>query len=579
MTPIKKVLSLLNRNERRNAVVLIVLMIIGVMLETLSIGLIIPALAIVLQNESGPRDHRLQALLDFLGNPSQAQLLTGAMFSLVAIYTIKNVYTAFLTWRQTRFTFELQTDLAKRLFTTYLQQPYSFHLGHNSAELIRNVSGEVNLFGLVVINAITLATETMVLAAIGILLLKIELLGTLIVMLVLGAASLAFNYATRSRIHRWGQARHHHATLVAQHLQQGLNGAKEIKLLGREKNFVDRYDFHNRESVRIGGLQTMMLQFPRLWLEILAVAGMAALVEIMLYQGRDLAIIVSTLGLFAAAAFRLMPSAMRIISAIQTIKFNLPAVDTVYSELQRSAPIDVTTTTACHFERELRVHEVSYSYPDSASPAVENLSIDVRKGECIGIIGPSGSGKSTIIDLVLGLLTPQTGMISVDGQDIQSCLRNWQNQIGYVPQSIYLTDDTLRQNVAFGLPDDQIDDSAVSRALDAAQLSSFIATLPGGVETIVGERGVRLSGGQRQRIGVARALYHSPSVLVLDEATSALDNETESGVMDAISGLRGKTTIIIVAHRLTTVASCDRLYRLEHGTLAEAGTPAELGIG
>ena len=577
-TPLGKIVALLSPANRRSAAFLMIFMLIGVLLETLSIGLIIPALALMLQDNIGDRYPRIQPLLDFLHNPTQVQLLTGCMISLVAIYVAKNSFVLFLIWRQVKFTYLLQTDLAQRLFTVYLRQPYAFHLRHNSAQLINNVSGEVNVFALVVSNAMSMATEVLVLVAIGSLLITVEPIGTLVVASMLGLTAFAFNRALRFRINRWGSSRQYHAILVAQHLQQGFNGVKDIKLMGRETNFVEQYAVHNRANTRILGIQTWMQQFPRLWLESIAIAGLAVLVVAMLLRGRDLTTVVSTVGLFAAAAFRLMPSASRIIAATQVLKFNLPAVNTVYRELQLNIPQDQVLFIPCNFERTLQLSNVTYCYPDTGVAAVENLSILVRKGECIGIIGPSGSGKSTTVDLILGLLEPTSGKITIDDRDIQTCLRGWQNQIGYVPQSIYLTDDSLRRNVAFGLSDDQIDDAAVKRALDAAQLSEFISRLPAGAETIVGERGVRLSGGQRQRIGIARALYHSPDVLVLDEATSALDSETESSVMEAVSSLKGKNTIIVVAHRLSTVAYCDRLYRLDNAKLAEQGTPKELGI-
>ncbi len=580
MNILEKVFSLLSRTERGRVIVLAFLTVIGVILETFSVGLIIPALALMLQDNIGQRYPRVQPLLDFLGNPSQNRLLLGAMVGLVVVYAVKNSYIVFLTRMQMRFTFDLQASLSRRLFTTYLRQPYAFHLSRNSAQLINNVTGEVNILTLVVNNSIAIATETLVLIAIGSLLLAIEPVGTLIVIGVLGSAALIFHYVTRFRVSRWGVSRQYHGILLIQHLQQGLGGVKDVKLLGREAEFVRQYDLHNRANARIIGLQSIVQQLPRLWLELLAVAGMAILVQAMLVQGRDLTSIVSTVGLFAAAAFRLMPSVTRIISATQILSFNLPAVNTVYRELQLDIPDDLAARdeSKCQFNQEVRFHDVTYRYPDSQLNALTGLSITIGKGECVGIIGPSGSGKSTAIDLVLGLLTPSAGTITVDGHDIQQQLRSWQNQMGYVPQSIYLTDDTLRRNIAFGIPESQIDDKAIQNALAAAQLADFVSTLPERLSTVVGERGVRLSGGQRQRIGVARALYHRPAVLVLDEATSALDTETESGVMDAVSALKGKTTIIVVAHRLSTVEHCDRIYRLEKGELAEQGTPADLGI-
>jgi ABC-type multidrug transport system fused ATPase/permease subunit len=287
----------------------------------------------------------------------------------------------------------------------------------------------------------------------------------------------------------------------------------------------------------------------------------------MIGQHRDITRIMPTLGLFSVAAFRLMPSVNRVLGAVQSIRFALPAITTLHEELSLTAPEPVRKDATVVFETQIELAGVSFRYPGATTPALENLSIRIRKGESVGFVGPSGSGKSTLVDVVLGLLTPSVGQVNVDGHDIQDDLRGWQDQIGYVPQSIYLTDDTLRRNVAFGLAPEQINNTAVERAIKAAQLDEFVATLSEGWETVVGERGVRLSGGQRQRIGIARALYHDPAVLVLDEATSALDGDTERGVMRAITALQGQKTILIVAHRLSTVEHCDRLYHLELGQI------------
>jgi ATP-binding cassette, subfamily B, bacterial PglK len=574
----KKLSSLLTLNERENAIILVFLMLIGVILEALGVGLVIPALALMLHGDIGSRYPIIRPLLRALGNPTQPQLLLGAMIGLVAIYFVKNFYAVFLTWRQTRFAVNMQTNLAQRLFTIYLRQNYAFHLTRNSAQLINNITSEVSVCALVMSNTLSLTTELMVLLGIGALLVTVEPMGALIVVTVLGVAACGFHYALRARVIRWGEARQHHGALGVQHLQQGLGGAKEVKLMGRERDFVAQYAFHNLVAARAGGLQTVVQQLPRLWLELLAVVGMAILVETMLLQGRELTSVVSTVGLFAAAAFRLMPSINRVLSATQSLRYSLPAVDRVCCELKLATPEIASEKNGgdCPFEREIDLINITYRYPGASAAALQNLSLTVKKGESVGLIGSSGSGKSTTVDLVLGLLTPSCGQISVDRRDIQTCLRSWQDKIGYVPQSIYLTDDTLRRNIAFGLPSANIDDAAVQRAIKAAQLADFVDSLPMKLETVVGERGVRLSGGQRQRIGVARALYHDPPVLVLDEATSALDFETERGVMEAVSALKGTKTILIIAHRLSTVERCDRLYKIEQGAVVLHGAPAEI---
>jgi ATP-binding cassette, subfamily B, bacterial PglK len=574
---LSKIRRLLTPAERRGALALLALMLVGMTLETLCTGLVIPAIALMMQQDLATTYPQFQPMLAYLGNPTQAELVVDVMLGLVAIYLLKNLFLAFLAWRQTRFAFGVQVQLSQRLFTAYLRQPYTFHLQRNSAQLIRNVTGEVGMFTDAIVNSLNIATELLVLLGISALLLSVEPAGTLIAVVVLGGAALTFHHGMRNRILRWGQTRQLHDGLRLQHLQQGLGGAKDVKLLGRESNFLDQYRVHSAQSARVGQFQATLLMMPRLWLELMAVAGLATLVITMLAQGRPMATIVPTLGLFAAAAFRLMPSVNRVLAAAQALRYYLPVVNTLHEEIKVAAPEQAVRRpqgpAAADFRSDIRLANVNYTYPSAAACALNDMALRIRKGESIGFVGPSGSGKSTLVDVVLGLLTPQSGQVLVDGADIQKDLRAWQDQIGYVPQSIYLTDDTLRRNVAFGLADEAIDDAAVARAVRAAQLDEFVAALPDGLETIVGERGIRLSGGQRQRIGIARALYHDPAVLVLDEATSALDTATESGVMRAVMALHGAKTILIVAHRLSTVAHCDRLYRLDQGRIAAETVP------
>lgn len=552
------------------------------LLETLSVGLIVPAITLMLQSDFIESYPSLRPLFELAGNPSQYQMITFAMLGLICLYLVKNLFLAFLAWKQTRFAYGVQVQLSQRLFTAYLRQPYTFHLQRNSAQLMRNVTGEVGMFTGVINSALTVFTEGLILLGIAVLLLVVEPLGAFCVVTVLGVAAWAFIKFTRKNTLRWGKARQHHDGLRIQHLQQGLGGAKDVKLLGREKDFLRQYHFHNSESARVAQLQATLQQLPRLWLELLAVTGLALLVLTMLAQGYEMDGVLPILGLFAVAAFRLMPSVNRLLSAMQSLRFTMPVVSTLTEELKActtasdEGELANISSFPLPLSHEVRLTNVSYRYPGATAMALHDLSIVLQKGESIGIVGPSGSGKSTLVDVMLGLLSPNAGKVTVDGQDIQACLRGWQNQIGYVPQTIYLTDDTLRRNIAFGLPHEQIDDFAVERAIKDSQLEEFVESLPDGVETIVGERGVRLSGGQRQRIGIARALYHNPPVLVLDEATSALDIATEEGVMRAITALKSSKTIIIVAHRLTTVEHCDRLYRLQQGRVVQEGAPSNV---
>lgn len=571
----RKIWSLLTPNQRRSAGVLLALMLIGMLLETLGVGLVIPALALLTQRDLANHYPVLQPILQALGYPDQQVLVIGGMLVLVGVYLIKELFLAMLAWRQMHFAFGVQAHLSQQLFSIYLHQPYTFHLQRNSAQLIRNVINEVSMFtGSGMLPAMTLLTELLVLVGLCSLLLVVEPLGAMIVVSVLGTATWGFYRLTRGRIARWGDARQVHEGMRLQHLQQGLGGVKEVKLLGRENEFLARYHLHNVQSARVERLQNTMNQLPRLWLEFLSISGLAILVISMLAQGRALESVLPTLGLFAATAFRLIPSVNRVLGALQVLRYSKPVIELLHSEFKLVAPDRINSPShGVDFSSALELRQVSYSYPNVTATALNGISLTIRRGESVGFIGSSGAGKSTLVDILLGLLTPDSGEVRVDGRDIKANLRGWQNQIGYVPQSIFLTDDTLRRNVAFALPDDQINDVAVRRAIKDAQLEEFVASLSDGLETTVGERGVRLSGGQRQRIGIARALYHDPAVLVLDEASSALDNATEHDVLQAVRALQGSKTIIMVAHRLSTVANCCRLYRLHKGSVVEEGTP------
>lgn len=569
----RKIFDLLTVAERRSAVMLLGLMFIGMVLETLGAGLVIPAIALLTQRDFAEHYPTLQPVFRALGYPSQQNLVIGGMLALVGVYLVKAVFLAFLAWRQMRFAFGVQAQLSQRLFTLYLRQPYTFHLQRNSAQLIRNAIGEVDVFTFkAILPGMLLLTESLVLLGLCSLLLVLEPVGAVIVASVLGAAAWGFHCLTRGRIARWGETRLHHEGLRIQRLQEGLSGAKDVKLLGRETEFLDQYHVHNMQSTRVGGLMYTIQQLPRLWLELLAVSGLAILVISMMAQNRAFEAVLPALGLFAAVAFRLMPSVNRMMGAVQSLRYSIPVIDTLSTEFNLAVPeVAVTSRSVMPFRATLELNHISYAYPGGAEPVLKDISLAIQRGESVGFVGASGAGKSTLVDILLGLLTPERGEVRVDGNNIQNNLRNWQDQIGYVPQSIFLTDDTLRRNVAFGLSDKQIDNDVVRRAIRTAQLDAFVDSLSDGLETFVGERGVRLSGGQRQRIGIARAVYHNPAVLVLDEATSALDTETERGVMQAITALQGSKTVLIIAHRLSTVEDCNRLYRLQDGKAIEDG--------
>jgi len=569
---------LMTTSERRGAVGLVGLMFVGMLLETLGISLVLPALALMTRDDLLARSPRFARFIVWLGNPSREKLVAGGMLTLAAVSMVRGMFLSFLAWSQLRFVHQLQTQISQRLFAAYLHQPYTFHIQRNSAQLIRNALGDVDLIthhG--ILQSLNFLAEVLAVCGICALLVCVEPLGAIVSIGTIVVVGWVFAHLTRHRISLWSKERQYHEGMRIQHLQQGLGGVKEVKLLGRELQFIERYRMHTRASARATQRNQLMQQLPRLALETLAMIALAALVIAMIGQHRPVQALVPTIGVFAAAAFRMMPSANRIIAATQSMRFAAPVVGTLADEVEAFGPSPVAERAVqLPFERCLSVEDVEFHYPGTSGPALQNITLTIQAATSVGVIGGSGAGKSTLVDVILGLLSPQHGRILVDGVDIRGNLRGWQSSIGYVPQHIYLSDDTLESNIAFGLPADEVDETAVRRALRAAQLEEFVAQLPEGLQTKVGERGVRLSGGQLQRIGIARALYHNPRVLVLDEATSSLDIATERGVMDAVRALHGSRTVIIVTHRLSTVEHCDRVYRLESGRIVAEGKPAEM---
>lgn len=572
---INRIWQLLTPRQRRASATLLALLFAGMLLETLGVGLVVPVLTIMLQDGVIERYPVLGDIMRILGAETQAEFVLRGMFVLVGVYFIKVVYLGFLARRQFTYLADVQVTLSQRLFTRYLRQPYAFHLQRNSSQLLANVVTEVSMLNAGLTSALALVAEVLVVVGITALLLIVEPVGALIAFGVIGVTGGLFHRLTHRRVAKWGEARQRHERLRYQHVLQGLGGVKEVLLFGRESDFLAQHEEHNAARARIEARQLTLQAMPRLFLELLVVAALSVVVLTSAARGQDIRSLIPVLGLFAAAAFRVMPSANRILSSLQSLRYVAPGVSVVHDELRLMASHPSRQDwTPILLSKALTIEDVSFRYDGAAENALSHIDVRIERGSSVGIIGASGAGKSTLIDVLLGLLKPTAGSVRADGVDVQCNLRGWQDHIGYVPQSIFLTDDTLRRNIAFGLPEDQIDDAAVLRAISAAQLTDYVHSLPLGLNTVVGERGVRLSGGQRQRIGIARALYHDPSVLVLDEATSALDTATEREVMATVRALRGEKTLIIVAHRISTVANCDRIFRLHKGRLVEEGDPA-----
>ena len=570
---VKIVWRLFTNSDRVAFIRIVVMVIIGMFLETVSLGIVVPIIGILTQDNY---QEKYPWIVDLFGSLSREELISAVMVAMVFIYIVRSLFLFWSLWIQKGFSASVSGRLSQSLFSIYLRQPYMFHLQRNSSTLMRNAKNATSVVTCGVDPFLVLLTDGLVAIAMFSLLIYVEPIGTLAVLIVFGVSTLLFQRLTRRRIDNWGYRVDYHETKILQHLQEGFGGAKDVKILGRENEFLSQHEKHLGESIRINRIYNVILTLPRSFMEIITIVGLCLLVVSMVVRDRPLSDIVPILGLFAAAAFRVMPSINRLLMATQTLIFNRSIIASVYRDFLLDTPEVNSAQRVEPFAKQLELKDVSFKYPTAATPSLQNVSLVVRRGEAVGFVGPSGAGKSTLVDVILGLFAPTSGVVSVDGSDVHQNLRNWQNQIGYVPQAIYLTDDTLRRNVAFGLNDENIDDDLVREAIRLAQLQEFVATLPDGLETVVGERGVRLSGGQRQRIGIARALYHKPSVLVLDEATSSLDTPTEHGVMQAVQALQGSKTVIIVAHRLSTVEYCDRLYRIEDSRITEEGTFAEV---
>ncbi|WP_103668736.1 ABC transporter ATP-binding protein [Pseudanabaena sp. BC1403] len=581
---VKKLFYLFSDREKIQIGIIFLLMLMGAGLETLGVGLI-PAFVALLGN---PEIIEQQKTLNWLyiqsGATSHQIFLLWVSIALLAIYLIKNIYLSILTYWQYYFLYRKQVSLSSRLLRSYLNSSYTFHLQRNSADLVRNVTSEVpQIFAGILIPMLTLVTEIMVMICLGILLAIAEPLSSAIAAMFLGASIFWLNGTIRKQMSGQGLIRQEQSGQMIQWVNQSLGGIKETKVLGRETFFLDAFTKSTRAFGKANLFVGLATQLPNLFIDTVLIASVLLIVIFSLIQGREIQSILPMLSLFAIAALRLMPSAKRIVSTVTNIRYFKHSVDLihqdlVYLEIRSNSLQEVNNFVApeIRFKKSIELRNIHYLYPNVSQPSLSGISIEISRGQTIAFIGSSGAGKTTIVDIILGLLTPSQGEISVDGKNILTNLAGWQRQIGYIPQSIYLSDDTIRNNIAFGLASHEINEEKVWAAIKASQLEELVHGLPEQLDTLVGERGIRLSGGQRQRIGIARALYHNPEVIVMDEATAALDNTTEREFMCALESMSGQKTMIMIAHRLSTVKNCDRLYLMQQGQVICSGTYNEL---
>jgi ABC-type multidrug transport system fused ATPase/permease subunit len=481
-----------------------------------------------------------------------------------------------LQWRQARFSNAVSQYLASTLFKSFLRRPYTFHLQRNSSELLNVVQQEVAMTVGLITGFMALMTEFLVGGSVAGLMFFTEPIAAAATLFVLIVGTLIYTRVTRPRMKYFGQLRQKIEPPRTRYLLQGFGGVKDVQVLSRGDEFSAQFEKQNM-LVQDAQLKSLVLRsIAPMWTEMLAMTGLIVVIWVMIWQGRTPERIIPLLGLFVVATWRFVPSINKVVNLVNNIRYSLPAVESLYNEFEYIKTQSEIVKTQAVFNDKIEMRNLTFSYANTPAPSLRDVSIVVHKGETVGFIGPSGAGKSTLVDVILGLLPPSSGELLVDGVNMHEHNIEWQSTIGYVAQAIYLTDDSIRRNVAFGIAEKEIDDVALERALKSAQLWDFVQSLPEKDQTIVGERGIRVSGGQRQRIGIARALYHEPQVLVLDEATSSLDMETETEVMSAIRALQGFKTILIVAHRLSTVQHCDRVYKIEDATIVGEGTLEEL---
>jgi ABC-type multidrug transport system fused ATPase/permease subunit len=573
---IRKAWAVYPKQSKRRVPFVMLLGILGTAVEAFGIGLVIPVMTTMSKASPGNSGSVLQPLFNFFGIQSVGTMVGVAVLSIVVAFMVKNAYQLFYSWYVSKFSNFSSQQLSSMLFRSFLRRPYTFHLQRNSSELLNTVQQEVGMTLGIVTSTTGLLKELLLGASVAVLMFITEPVAAASTLVILIFGSILYTKVTKPRIAYFGQQRQKIQAPLMRYLLQGFGGVKDIQVLGRSEDFASQYEKQNIVVQKAGLRYGLVRQIGPMWTELLAMSGLTVVVWVMVWQGRAPDRIIPLLGLFVIATWRFVPTINNVVGLVNSLAYSKPAVESLYNEFEYIKKQNEIIKTQAVFADKIEMRNLTFSYANTLAPSLRDVNIVVRKGETVGFIGPSGAGKSTLVDVILGLLPPSSGELLVDGINMHEHNIEWQSTIGYVAQAIYLTDDTIRRNVAFGIAENEIDDVALERALKSAQLWEFVQGLPDKTHSIVGERGIRVSGGQRQRIGIARALYHEPQVLVLDEATSSLDIETETEVMSAIRALQGFKTILIVAHRLSTVQHCDRVYKIEDATIVGEGTLEEL---
>ena len=579
----KKIGYIFDKKQKKQLGILGVMIFVGGILETLGVGGLIPVVTAILDPS------KLKEYVDeyqILGNVCKAlnidisktgSITTALIMGLIVIYIVKNAYALFLTYRQNTFITQNRNKMISRVMAEFLNRPYEEYLGADIPTVFRITDSDIPQTFSLMLAMLQLASEMVVSGLIFLVLLWSDVSLTLFILAVFGTMTLLVMKVLKPKLNQIGAKNQKIQSRIAKWRIQAIYGLKDVKVLNREEFYVRNYYETGKVGANVARNYAVLNNIPRLLIETVFIVAVLSYVAVYISGQGDVKTMMTTLTAFGVAAMRVLPSVNRINTYFTEIAYTEPSLDFVYENLQQGMKTDAmlaerkaySQQEKLKLEDKITLNHISFHYPDSEKYIFEDAHMEVPKGKSVGIMGASGAGKSTIVDVLLGLLHAQQGEITCDDVDIFKNYESWLAQIGYIPQAIYLIDESIRDNIAFGIDADKIDDKRIWEVLEEAQLKEFVQDLPEGLDTTIGDRGVRLSGGQRQRIGIARALYHNPEILVFDEATSALDNDTEAAVMDAVNSFHGKKTMIIIAHRLNTIEKCDIIYKVENAKLVE----------
>lgn len=573
----KKLNYILDKKQKINIVVLAVMIFIGGILETLSISAMLPVVWVIIDAESVQQNKYCQWIMELLHIQNMQGFIIMLLVALMIMYILKNAYLLLLTSEQNRFISVNRNRLISQVLREFLNRPYEFYLDADIPTVFRLTDSDIpNVFG-ILMAIISLASEVVVFVLICGVLIVTDWKLVLVLIFISGIVTLVLFKVLKPKLNSLGMTNQAIQSRIAKWRIQAIYGIKDVKVLHRESFFADNYESNGKIGAKLNQKYAIINALPRILIETIFMVSILGYLVVCVALGDDMTQMLPTLTAFGLAAVRLLPCVNRINTYLTDISYFRPCLDYVYENMnineiskktnQTLLPVDETKTMQLRNRIELK--DIVYAYPNTDTLIFDHADMEIPYGKSIGIMGPSGAGKSTIVDILLGLLKVHEGQILCDGDNVFENYPAWLAQIGYIPQSIYLVDEPIRNNIAFGIADDEIDDNRIWQVLEEAQLKEFIQTLPKGLDTTIGDRGVRLSGGQRQRLGIARALYHNPEILVFDEATSALDNETEAAVMEAINSFHGKKTMVIIAHRLNTIEKCDMIYKVEGGKITQ----------